>query len=91
MSKKTLVALSICLASCFVACGTTYKEGSNTSDITFNGYCTGIKSWEDANYEYSIVYANDTKVKYLVIDGLYTFSVTPLLNVDGTPQIYEEE
>lgn len=41
--------------------------------------------------DYCIVYANDTKVKYLI--GYYTnmFGITPLFNADGSLQIYNEE
>lgn len=63
------------------------KEESILSDDFGNGYFTVITEWDG----YQIVYANDTKVKYLIFDsGMYRFGITPLYNADGTLQIYEE-
>lgn len=78
---------------CLTGCGTTYQEAtgqteSNTSDDFRNGYFTVITEWGGG---YRIVYANDTKVKYLIINrSQYMSGITPLYNADGTLQIYEE-
>lgn len=37
-----------------------------------------------------MVYANDTKVKYLMVNTGYAIGITPLYNADGTLQLYEE-
>lgn len=82
--------LVICISCC--ACGKTYQEAVNQSDTNesiCNGYFTVITEWGE-NRTYRIVYANDTKVKYFVEDGSYSFSITPLYNTDGTLQVYEE-
>lgn len=78
MKKQILiVALAVCLAGC----GTTYQEAtgqteSNSSDDFGNEYFTVIIEWDS----YQIVYANDTKVKYLIFDsGMYRFGITPTL------------
>lgn len=92
MKKRLLsVALAVVMAVCLVGCGTTYQEatgqtGSNQSNDFGNGYFTVIAEWTG----YQIVYANDTKVKYLIREGGYHFGITPLYNADGTLQIYEE-
>lgn len=96
MKKRILsVALAVVMVVCLVGCGTTYQEAtgqteSNASDDFGNGYFTEITSWSDINYDYKIVYANDTKVKYICVDGCRSFGITPLYNADGTLQIYEE-
>lgn len=91
MKKQILiVALAVCLAGC----GTTYQEAtgqteSNQSSDFGNGYFTVITEWGS----YRIVYANDTKVKYLIRYRDYPYSqfgITPLYNAVGTLQIYEE-
>ena len=94
MEKRLLtVALSVVMSVCLVGCGTTYQEAtgqteSNTSDDFGNGYFTVITEWGSG---YRIVYANDTKVKYLIINrSQYLSGITPLYNADGTLQIYEE-
>ena len=93
MKKRILiVVLAVVMAVCLVGCGTTYQEAtgqteSNQSSDFGNGYFTVITEWDS----YQIVYANDTKVKYLIFDsGMYRFGITPLYNADGTLQIYEE-
>lgn len=96
MKKRLLiVTLAVVMAVCLAGCGTTYQKAtgqteSNTGGDFGNGYFTVITKWENASYTYRIVYANDTKVKYLAISGGYQFGITPLYNADGTLQIYEE-
>ena len=96
MKKRLLnMLLAVAMTVCLVGCGTTYQEAtrqteSNTSGDYGNGYFTVITKWENASYTYRIIYANDTKVKYLAITGGNRFGITPLYNADGTLQIYEE-
>lgn len=97
MKKRILsIAFAVVMAVCFVGCGTTYQEATgqteNGSSADYgNGYFTVITKWGDENQIYRIMYANDTKVKYLVRDGGgYQYGITPLYNADGTLQIYEE-
>ena len=96
MKKRLLiVALAVVMVVCLAGCGTTYQEAtgqkeSRTSGDFGNGYFTKITEWEDAYSNYYIVYANDTKVKYLVMSAQTRSGITPLYNTDGTFQIYEE-
>lgn len=94
MKKRLLnVTLVVALVVCLVGCGTTYQEATgqtenNTSGDFGNGYFTVITEWGG----YKIVYAKDTKVKYLIGYRDYPYSqfgITPLYNADGTLQIYE--
>lgn len=55
-----------------------------------NGYFTLLTKWDDGARHCNIVYANDTKVKYLVIVGDGRAGITPLYNADGTLQVYGE-
>lgn len=94
MKKQLLtMALAVVMVVCLVGCGTTYQEAtgqteSNTSRDFGNGYFTVITEWGNGYY---IVYANDTKVKYLIMERTqYLSGITPLYNADGTLQIYEE-
>lgn len=94
MKKRLLsMALAVVMVVCLAGCGTTYQKAtgqteSNASDDFGNGYFTVITEWGCC---YKIVYANDTKVKYLIINkSHYMSGITPLYNADGTLQIYEE-
>lgn len=93
MKKQILiVALAVVMVH-LAGCGTTYQEAtgqteSNTGGDFGNGYFTVITEWGSG---YRIVYANDTKVKYLIMSrSQYMSGITPLYNADGTLQIYEE-
>jgi len=99
MKRKILAILCCCLLAFSVAgCSSpvSYQEATNTADSdtsVANGYFTLITKWNDGYCIYKIVYANDTKVKYLIAyntspqQGAY--GITPLYNVDGSLQIYE--
>lgn len=55
------------------------------------GYFTLLTEWDGGGVRGQhcyIVYANDTKVKYLVTLGDVTSGITPLYNADGTLQVY---
>jgi len=87
--KKIIAVLCICLL--LTGCGTDYKDAKNVlKKTTVGGYFTVIKEWNDEQGCYTIVYANDTKVKYLIWKGTYKGSITPLYNTDGSLQVYEE-
>ena len=94
MKKKILAAIVaglICVSA--IGCGKLYQEitNNNTVNETNNTdrYFTEIAEYGDGIY--TIVYANDTKVKYLIFESYYKFGITPLYNADGTLQIYDGE
>lgn len=59
----------------------------NTASL--GSYFVVVEEWWEDGKNYSIVYAADTKVMYLVVDGSYRFGITELYNDDGTVRIYE--
>lgn len=74
---------------------TPHHYNDETTKITSeNGYAgdyfTKINYWNNSLANYYIVYANDTKVKYLIIVSSHKFGITPLYNADGSLQIYEK-
>lgn len=75
-------------------CGTPYQENLNYEKTLSDGYFVEINHFDSfengINMTYKIVYAKDTKVKYLVASGYYRYAITPLYNPDGTLQIYEK-
>lgn len=94
MKRIKYIALLLCLVCVLTACGTTYQEAtsdtSTASNDLGNGYFTIVTEWSDVGSTYYIVYANDTKVKYLISSSGYRFGITPLYNSDGSLQVYEE-
>lgn len=58
----------------------------------FYRYFEQIASWREGVDKYTeLVYAKDTKVKYLIMHGKYANGIAPLYNADGTLQIYDGE
>lgn len=91
MTKKVIIILSLCLL--LTGCGTKYKDAETTSDEAFGGYFTLIKEWgggAEGGF-YTIVYANDTKVKYFIWQSGHRGGITPLYNADGSLQVYMED
>lgn len=87
--KRIIAILCACLL--LTGCGTNYEYAEDKSEETGGGYFTVIKEWnDDAGGVYSIVYANDTGVKYLIYDGYCVRSITALYSADGSLQLYEE-
>ena len=91
IKKKALILLLCC--ALLSGCGTTiYNQSQEIVNGTFaSGYFITIREWNDNEGNFRIVYANDTKVKYLVWITGYKASITPLYNEDGSLQIYKEE
>lgn len=87
--RKIIAILCVCLL--LTGCGTRYEDAEDTSKETGEEYFTLIKEWDDVNgCTFEIVYANDTKVKYLIWKTYYKGSITPLYNADGSLQVYDE-
>ena len=94
MNKKILAAIAAGLICVFaVGCGTTYQKALNepTNKNYGNGYFTELAKWNDGILTFKIVYDNDTKVKYFIMNGNRTSGITPLYNADGTLQVYDGE
>lgn len=91
--KRLLLLLLACLMLLLLTgCGKNYHEAvtHNSTNIGM-GYFTTIKQWgRMAGDWYYIVYANDTKVMYLVISDGNRLGISPLYNADGTLQVYSE-
>lgn len=86
--KKIILILCTCLL--LTGC-IGYEDAEDKSEKAGGGYFTAIKEWDDEDGGvYKIVYANDTKVKYLIYDDYCEAAITALYNADGSLQLYEE-
>ena len=90
MKKFALVVMLCMLLLSLCGCVNTvsYNTASTTQQDSFYGYFTTVKTWNDIDNTYSILYANDTHVMYFLIDGYRSYAMTPLYNTDGSLQIY---
>lgn len=93
-AKGAGIIITCVLILSLTGCGTSYQDATEqTNTPAANGYFTSIKEWDDGIFTYEIVYANDTKVKYLITRNKGAqqdaYGITPLYNADGTLQVYE--
>lgn len=58
-------------------------EAVNSKYINF-----AIVEHDHAN-GWTILYDKNTKVMYIILDGYQSTGMTPILNADGTPKLYE--
>lgn len=89
MRKLILILMAIALCAClFVGCSARYSDEYRA------------KYWENTGFTYieckgyaDYVYHNDTRVMYVFIRNIeYTSTgMSVLINVDGTPMIWEGE
>lgn len=75
-----IILLLISLSSC---------DRENYSKSNDNSQYHLIFISDDNRFKY--YYDKDTKVMYVCIYGMYTYSLTPLYNSDGTLRLYTEE
>lgn len=91
--KNRIILLIACMVLClgFTSCSINYDNADESIKSVGGDYFVQIKEWENAYYgTFTIVYAKDTKVKYLIWRSYYKGSITPLYNADGSLQVYEE-
>ena len=95
MKKKIALILILCaMTSMLCSCSTvSYDKAIEDSGKTrLGGYFTVLKEWDDSYMgKCKILYADDSHVMYLFIDGYRSYALTPLYNADGTLQIYKGE
>ena len=90
--KTKIILLIACMVLClgFVSCGRDYDNSDKRAESVFRGYFVQIETWGDFDKgKFTIVYAKDTKVKYLIWANTYQGGITPLYNADGSLQVYE--
>lgn len=97
MKKKIITCLSILSlalsTTVFTGCANdSYSKKQDLTQSTHKGFADGyftiVKEWGEFG-KYKIVYANDTRVIYLVCVSS-NLGITLLYNADGTLQIYGE-
>ena len=91
--KNKIILLLMCVVLCLgsASCGRDYNNADESIKSICGDYFVQIMEWEDNHIgAFAIVYAKDTKVKYLIWHSIYKGGITPLYNADGSLQVYEE-
>ena len=92
--KNKIILLMACMVLClvFASCGRNYNNADKRIKSVCGDYFVQIEEWKDFDLgTFAIVYAKDTKVKYLIWHNSYKGGITPLYNTDGSLQVYEED
>lgn len=89
MKKRFIAILAMLLfAVTMTSCSNgEYKNAETKKEPYAGGYFTEIKEWDG----WHIVYANDTKVMYIIHSADKSYGITPLYNSDGSLQVYAGE
>lgn len=84
--KKKIFCLFLTLGLMFSFCGCRYKAGEQIADEYFTVIKSDDLGWTE---DFAIVYANDTKVMYVLYRSGYGLGMSPLYNADGSIKIYD--
>ena len=90
MKNKILIVISTILLLLAIisiaACNSQSVDASNYNNDYYENMFTRVYTDTD----FYVVCDNETKVMYVVSDGLYNCgSLTMLVNADGTPKLYD--
>ena len=85
-----------CILGCmlvFMVSGFKTTDTSNTERNIFDSDTFKVINEDFSSYGYNclIVYHKENKVMYVVVFASHSCSITPLLNPDGTPMLYQGE
>jgi hypothetical protein len=81
-----LTILLLSLISCGPAASGTIVECAKEVD---DQYVNFEIVEHDSRGGWTVLYDKNTKVMYLILDGYQSTGMTPILNADGTPKLYE--
>lgn len=92
MKKKIVAALAALAALAVVSTGCSDSQGETMfGEIDIKGEQSSFGLIEEYN-GFDIVYDKETGVMYTMSNRAYAYGIlTPLLNSDGAPKIYQEE
>lgn len=87
LSILILVAILCCtLVSCGAASSATIKDVAERVDSKYMDLAVVEYDYHDG---WTILYDKNTMVMYVILDAYQSTGMTPILNADGTPRLYE--
>jgi hypothetical protein len=87
MKKLILLLITVLSLSVLSGCKA-YDSQQNLNNEEYDDYFVLLQEWSSFENQWKIVYAKDTKVKYVILNRK---GISPLYNADGTLQIYKGE
>lgn len=87
LSILILVVILCCsLVSCGAAKSGTIKDVAECVDSKYIDFVVVEYDYHDG---WTILYDKNTMVMYVILDAYQSTGMTPILNADGTPRLYE--
>ena len=84
-----------CILGCmlvFMVSGCSVNDGRDqTANINNSDVFKLVDKDFDGSEKFVIVYHKETKVMYVIVEYYKSIGITPLLNPDGMPMLYEEK
>lgn len=89
MKKICIISLLLILICSLVSCGE-YIEGIDAvAEAVDSKYVDFEIIASDYAEGWTVCYDKNTKVMYVILDAYQSTGMTPILNEDGTPKLYE--
>jgi hypothetical protein len=89
MKKIFIVVLMLILICSLVSCGESLGGLGAVAEAVDSKYVDFEIIASDATEGWTVCYDKNTKVMYVILDAYQSTGMTPILNEDGTPKLYE--
>ena len=86
LSCLLLMLLLVSFVSCSPALSGRVEDIAEAVDSKYIDFAIVEQDHTDG---WVILYDKNTKVMYIILDGYQSTGMTPILNADGTPKLYE--
>ena len=91
MKKKIIIFITcLLLILSFAGCKVTTTKYSDDGHCVYSRFVVVEKSENPISGTTFVVYDEDTKVMYYIIDNYHQCGITPIYNSDGTIKIYKK-
>lgn len=89
MKKIFIVVLMLLLICSLVSCGESLGGIGAVAEAVDSKYADFEVIASDYAEGWTVCYDKNTKVMYVILDAYQSTGMTPILNEDGTPKLYE--
>lgn len=89
MKKIFIVVLMLILICSLVSCGESLEGIGAVAEAVDSKYADFEVIASDYTEGWIVCYDKNTKVMYVILDAYQSTGMTPILNEDGTPKLYE--
>ena len=85
----SILILIVILCCTLVSCGASSGRINTVAECVDSKYVDFVVVEYDYHDGWTILYDKNTMVMYVILDAYQSTGMTPILNADGTPRLYE--